>query len=480
MAGGKSKVKEKEIIAEALKSKDFGDGYNVLMHAASKGHDKSFSSAVDAIKDRLGRVALVKQLRDSDIHGAPLPFQAARSKSTTCFETVCKTISSTLGESELRQQLQVVDLKHRTIIFHAAKGETAEVFNAVIQAMNKAGDGSAPASDDHAAKGEAAEVFNAVIQPLNKADDGKASDDDAAQVDLDFALGITSRNSETSSSRYGVLLAAAASGGHQPVLEDVVSAIKTKVLRQHDRADFVHLRKANSEEDDTVKEAIEAVNDSRGTLLSVVISSRSTDAAERVIELIEAHIKHPINAAKKVLKNSPAGYYANLVRELFIPETRGDNVESMRAPLTRSMLSRNEKLFEAVYNTFDDLSRTCKKPTWTQRQRFVQAAAELGDFHLFRSNPFHETIPCLLERIGDFEDNVVDAILLAAMSARNPFIMLAAASKYISKAEVDLPMHRIGLRSLQKKMDALSLEDPYEMREDKTLKELGAADLLMR
>lgn len=45
--------KAKEIIGEALKSKDFGDGYNVLMHAASVGHDVSFSSAVVVIKERV-------------------------------------------------------------------------------------------------------------------------------------------------------------------------------------------------------------------------------------------------------------------------------------------------------------------------------------------------------------------------------------------------------------------------------------------
>lgn len=43
----------KESIAEALKSKDVGEGRNILMHAASLGHDVSFSSAVDVIAKRV-------------------------------------------------------------------------------------------------------------------------------------------------------------------------------------------------------------------------------------------------------------------------------------------------------------------------------------------------------------------------------------------------------------------------------------------
>ena len=49
----------------------------------------------------------MKQLRESDIHGAPLPFQAAASSSITCFRSVCDTIRKRLGSSELRQQLKV-------------------------------------------------------------------------------------------------------------------------------------------------------------------------------------------------------------------------------------------------------------------------------------------------------------------------------------------------------------------------------------
>lgn len=49
----------KESIAEALKSKDVGEGRNVLMHAASLGHDVSFSSAVDVIEQRVSPTQVV-------------------------------------------------------------------------------------------------------------------------------------------------------------------------------------------------------------------------------------------------------------------------------------------------------------------------------------------------------------------------------------------------------------------------------------
>ena len=50
---GKQGAKAQEVIAEALKSKDGGDGQNVLMYAASLGNDLSFTSAVHEIKKRV-------------------------------------------------------------------------------------------------------------------------------------------------------------------------------------------------------------------------------------------------------------------------------------------------------------------------------------------------------------------------------------------------------------------------------------------
>ncbi|CAM9260387.1 unnamed protein product, partial [Hapterophycus canaliculatus] len=103
---------------------------------------------------QLGRKALVKQLRESDVHGAPLLFQAAASNSRPCFEAVCKEIRGTLGESELRDQLQVVDLKGRSIIFHAVKAQSVSVFAAVVDHLTRdANDGTswliAKSADDH-------------------------------------------------------------------------------------------------------------------------------------------------------------------------------------------------------------------------------------------------------------------------------------------------------------------------------------------
>lgn len=86
---------------------------------------------------------------------------------------------------------------------------------------------------------------------------------------------------------------------------------QTSVLRQRSR-DFdglLLLRRDNSEPDDNVKAAIQSVNDSRGTVFSVVISSRSTEAAKRVIELTKAHISNPVNVrtAGLLLKSEMRG-----------------------------------------------------------------------------------------------------------------------------------------------------------------------------
>eukprot|EP00752_Nemacystus_decipiens_P016917 g15145.t1 len=171
---------------------------------------------------------------------------------------------------------------------------------------------------------------------------------------------------------------------------------------------------------------------------------RSFSSAVIAIKERAAEKAHPLLSSEPSEKGHP-GDSANLVRGLFIPDSQPDDVESMEAPLTRSMLSRNQDLFYTVYDTFNRLSETCRKPTWTRRQAFqsattgtdttaqrgeyvimsqriqrlFQTAVELGDFDLLRFNPFVlEMIPGLLERFGDFEDKVVDTVLLAVKSAR--------------------------------------------------------------
>lgn len=78
----------------------------------------------------------MKQLRESDIHGAPLPFQAAASNSKACFEIVCDTICKMLGNSELRTQLKVKNAKRNlaaasfissTILHHAHHARRKEI-----------------------------------------------------------------------------------------------------------------------------------------------------------------------------------------------------------------------------------------------------------------------------------------------------------------------------------------------------------------
>ncbi|CAB1110241.1 unnamed protein product [Ectocarpus sp. CCAP 1310/34] len=177
-------TKVKKVIAEALKSKDVGDGCNVVMHAAMLGRDCSFKSAVVVVKQRLGRGGFITPFRESDFKGAPLSFHAAGGLSAACFEFVCKVLHKTLGRNELRQQVQVfwdleilggnsplapptlllhnptagtcqaIDLKERSIIFRPAKSQVANVFQAVIQAFDGDG-GGCPRNTDNGDQTEA-------------------------------------------------------------------------------------------------------------------------------------------------------------------------------------------------------------------------------------------------------------------------------------------------------------------------------------
>lgn len=56
---------------------------------------------------QLGRMGLVRQLRDSDTSGAPLLFRAASSDSLKCFGAVCDAIRNTVGLRDLKEQLMV-------------------------------------------------------------------------------------------------------------------------------------------------------------------------------------------------------------------------------------------------------------------------------------------------------------------------------------------------------------------------------------
>lgn len=79
----------------------------------------------------------MRHLRESDIDGAPMLFQAASSSSVKCLRHVSKVIEETLGSSELREQLKAKDLKGRTIIFHAATTKNVKVFYEIITMLAK-------------------------------------------------------------------------------------------------------------------------------------------------------------------------------------------------------------------------------------------------------------------------------------------------------------------------------------------------------
>ncbi|CAN0416276.1 unnamed protein product [Ascophyllum nodosum] len=73
--------------------------------------------------------------------------------------------------------------------------------------------------------------------------------------------------------------------------------------------------------------------------------------------------------------------------------------------------------------------------------------------------PLHdEQIPCLLENIEDHEQDVIDIVMYAVGNASNPLVMAAGVSKDVKTAEAESPMHRIGLRRLQKIVDEVTNE----------------------
>ncbi|CAM9300686.1 unnamed protein product, partial [Ascophyllum nodosum] len=73
--------------------------------------------------------------------------------------------------------------------------------------------------------------------------------------------------------------------------------------------------------------------------------------------------------------------------------------------------------------------------------------------------PLHdEQIPCLLENIEDHEQDVIDIVMYAVGNASNPLVMAAGVSKNVKTAEAENPMHRIGLRRLQKIVDEVTNE----------------------
>lgn len=58
---------------------------------------------------------------------------------------------------------------------------------------------------------------------------------------------------------------------------------------------------------------------------------------------------------------------------------------------------------------------------------------------------------------------------------RNPFATSAEVTRYIEKAEVDLPMHKDGLRRLQEEIDALVHEVRCAATQNERTKEFHAS-----
>ncbi|CAN0140980.1 unnamed protein product, partial [Scytosiphon promiscuus] len=125
---------------EVLKSRCPKDGQNLLMFAAGQGNAAWFLQLVGEIRSRLGVRALVKELQEVDIEGAPLLFHAASCPGERqCFETVRDLITSVLDEGGLMKQVETVDVLGRNIIMHAVRSNHLDTFELVFAIREKPG-----------------------------------------------------------------------------------------------------------------------------------------------------------------------------------------------------------------------------------------------------------------------------------------------------------------------------------------------------
>lgn len=84
------------------------------------------------ILDQCGTEALVKELREFDINGAPLLFLAASSRSTSeCFHKVFHVLRAFLGTGGLLEQFKAHDHLGRNILMYAARGKDKDIFRFV-------------------------------------------------------------------------------------------------------------------------------------------------------------------------------------------------------------------------------------------------------------------------------------------------------------------------------------------------------------
>lgn len=79
-----------------------------------------------------GAEALVKELRELDVNGAPLLFMAASSRTTeTCFSEVFHVIRTFLGIGGFLEQFETHDHDGRNIMMYAARGKKEDIFQYV-------------------------------------------------------------------------------------------------------------------------------------------------------------------------------------------------------------------------------------------------------------------------------------------------------------------------------------------------------------
>ncbi|CAM9923666.1 unnamed protein product, partial [Scytosiphon promiscuus] len=118
---------------EILRSKAPEDGQNLLTYAAAQGRSTWFLHIAREIRSRLGVRALAKELREMDIEGAPLLFNAAACRGKmSCFKTAHDLIQSTLGKGGLIEQMTAVDSERRTILTYAARSKDGASFEEIL------------------------------------------------------------------------------------------------------------------------------------------------------------------------------------------------------------------------------------------------------------------------------------------------------------------------------------------------------------
>ncbi|CAM9784847.1 unnamed protein product, partial [Scytosiphon promiscuus] len=120
------------LMDEALLARDMNRGMSLLSCAAQAGNRDWFLHLLQRIRQKFGVSVLVKELKASDINGAPLLFQAASSRTRhECFDTVCYALRTILTRSGLIEQIIAFDQRGRNLMMHAARGNHVQVFKQV-------------------------------------------------------------------------------------------------------------------------------------------------------------------------------------------------------------------------------------------------------------------------------------------------------------------------------------------------------------